>query len=142
MNAADIQPEPDNEPQRQEQPPPSRPELHVIHTDELPDVPDDVQPEAPWLYRVHESIAVAATKLPSVWSERQPSFAERVAYSREGDWTATEPEKSAKRAAHLILTLLCLIPGAAGALLLSASSKPSRMGIVLAALVLAGYVIR
>lgn len=120
---------------------PQRPDLHVIHTDDLPDVPEGTVAEAPLLYRIHAGISEAAKRLPSVWSERHPSFAERIEYSLRGDWTTAQQESGARRSAHLIATFLCMPVGWLGALLLWASDSPRRTGIVLAALILVGYVI-
>lgn len=100
------------EPERLHDPGPERPELHVVpdlpttEPDSEPDVeaPDaGVTPQAPWTARA----ADAARRLPAAWSRPGPSFADQVAYSRFGDWTADE--RTAKRALHLAGTLVCLL---------------------------------
>ena len=122
-----------------------RPDLHVV-----PDVPDltpdgelgtqaeptdgDVEPQAPWQYRVHAAVTSGVHKLPTLWTERPVSFAERVEYSRSGDWAVAE--SGAKRTLHLLGTILCLPVGAVGAFLLSASEKPSRFFLLVTALLI------
>jgi len=102
------------EPERLHDPEPARPGLHVVpdlpttEPDTDPDVevplPDaGATPQAPWTARAAE----VARRLPAAWSKPGPSFADQVAHSRFGDWTADD--HPAKRAAHLAGTLTCLL---------------------------------
>lgn len=113
-----------------------RPDLRLVDGLDDIDVPDDIQPQAPLTYRVHAGLAQALSQLPGVWSERQPALSEVVEYSIEGDWTAYPR----RRGAHLIgVIVLCLPLGIASVVLGWLAKKPSRVLIVLAALLLLGY---
>jgi len=118
----------------------SQPQLRVVPDDGLGEIPEGVEPEPPLLYRLHAEIAEGLDKLPGVWSQPRPSFAERFQYSREGDWTA-DPESSWRRQAHVLAQLvLCLPMGLFGAFLVWASEKPGRAAVLLVVLTLADKV--
>lgn len=101
---------------------------------------DGIDPEAPWQYRLGQAVADAADALPGLWSNRPSSFAERVDYSLNGDWTTAEPGQSGKRAFHLIATIPCLaVDGLVVTPLRFCCEKPSLLYLLLAALLILGY---
>lgn len=125
---------PENEDQAVEA---ERPELRLVSGVDDLEVPEGTSSQAPITYRIHEGLAQGLSRLPGVWSERQPALAEIVEYSLNGDWTVSQ----AKRTWHLIgVILLCLPAGLFGVALTYLSRKPSRVLIVLIALLLLGYV--
>lgn len=115
---------------------PERPELRLISGIDDLEVPEGTEPSPPLTYRIHAGLAEALTKLPGVWSQRQPALSEVVEYSLHGDWTAD----SKWRTAHLVgVILLCLPAGLLAVALIALSRKPSRVLIALAVLLILGY---
>ena len=123
-------------PEQQDQADHQRPDLRLVDGLNDIEVPAETEPQAPLTYRLHAGLAQALSQLPGVWSERQPALSEVVEYSIEGDWTV-HPRR---RSAHLIgVIVLCLPLGIAAVVLGWLAKKPSRVLIVLAALLLLGY---
>ncbi|MER7015304.1 hypothetical protein ABT324_28055 [Saccharopolyspora sp. NPDC000359] len=115
---------------------PERPELRLISGVDDLEVPEGTEAQPPLPYRIHAGLAEALTKLPGMWSQRQPALAEIVEYSLHGDWTAN----SKWRSAHLLgVILLCLPAGLLAVALIHLSRKPSRVLIALAVLLILGY---
>lgn len=115
---------------------PTRPALHLVSGVDDLDIPEDTQPEAPLTYRIHSGLAQGLGSLPGVWSQRQPALSEIVEYSVNGDWTI----HPARRTLHLLgVILLCLPAGLLAIALAALARKPSRMLILLAALLILGY---
>lgn len=117
-----------------------RPDLHLVTDDDIDTAAaaaaaGDVEPLPPWQDRV----TALVSRLPAVFTERPASFAERVEYSRTGDWATAEEEW--KRTAHLLATLLAMVPGLVGALLLAVTARPGRVLLLLAAVWLLAHII-
>ena len=105
------------------------PGLHLVTDDDIAAaVADGVTPLAPW----HTRVSTVVSKLPGVFTERPASFAERVEYSRSGDWAHADEQW--KRTAHLLAVLLTLPVGLFGALLLAATARPGRVLVIAVAL--------
>ena len=114
-----------------------RPDLHLVTDDDIDAAAaaEGVEPLPPWQSRV----TALAGRLPAVFTERPASFAERVEYSRTGDWATAEEDW--KRTVHLIATLLAMVPGLVGALLLAVTARPGRVLLLAAALWLLAHII-
>lgn len=101
---------------------------------------DGIAPDAPWQYRLGQAVADASDALPGLWSNRPASFAERVDYSLNADWTTAEAGQSGKRALHLIATIpLLFVDGLLVTPLRFCCEKNSRFYLLLAALLILGY---
>lgn len=101
---------------------------------------EGIAPDAPWQYRLGQAVADASDALPGLWSNRPASFAERVDYSMNADWTTAEAGQSGKRALHLIATIpLLAVDGLLLTPLRFCCEKNSRFYLLLAALLILGY---
>jgi hypothetical protein len=114
-----------------------RPDLHLVTDDDInaAAAAEGVEPLPPWQDRV----TALVSRLPAVFTERPASFAERVEHSRTGDWATAEEDW--KRTAHLLATLLAMVPGLVGALLLAVTARPGRVLLLAVALWLLAHIV-
>lgn len=110
------------------------PETDVELTGPIPTLGVDgtpLTPLAPWDIRARAAV-VAAFKASPRWSEPPPSFAESLEYSSRGDWATSD--KGAKRAIHVLATVLAFLVTYPLDLVIKFRAKP--IGLVLTVVLL------
>lgn len=115
---------------------PQRPGLQLVSGVDDIEVPEGTVAEAPFTYKIHVGLAEFISKLPSTFTERQPSLQEIIEYSQNSDWTTEQW----KRIWHLLRVIVLCIPlGLAAVALRVLAQKPSRPLIALVLLLMLDY---